>query len=266
MSIILGCNAGIFNEVTSVVPGTTGCRSYRDAVNFIPTVWPGIEGATRTLVSLRPHPDDLLSGALDDQILALLAVAARGAQLTVWHEAGNLYRSGAFPYITPRTVRQMHVKMHSLCKQAGTGVGYGCVIYGTIDDMANWIPYSPHALDWYGIDLYDNLNSNNGSSFRNADGSLNDTKIISYLHEFLQLARDRTGLTWPRIVIAECNSPILEHRPLWFTYLADWLYHNGGRRLYMFFKDGGPSSGPWLPDDTATISALNEIVSNYVER
>jgi hypothetical protein len=263
MPFFLGCNAGIFEQVASVVPGTTGCRSYRDTVNFIPTVWPGVPGSTKTLVSLRPHPGDLLSGALDDQLLALLAVAARGAQLTVWHEAGNLYRNGNFSYITPQSIRQMHVKMHRLCEQAGTGVGYGCVIYGTIGDMAKWVPYAPYALDWYGIDLYDNLQSNNGSSFRNADGSLNEAKIKRYLHEFLQLARDRTGRAWPRIVIPECNSPLPEHRPLWFTYLADWLYHNGGHRLYMFFKDGGPSSGPWLPDDTATINALNNILATY---
>ena len=260
MGIILGCNAGIFSDVVSVVPRHTGCRSYRDATDDIPKSWPGAAGATATLVSLRPRPDNLLSGALDDKILALLAVASPGAALTVWHEAGNLYQD--FDFITPSSVRQMHVKMRNLCQQAGTGVGYGVCIYGTIAEMDKWIPHAPHAMDWYGIDVYDNMNSNNGGTFRNASDAVDDSKINAYMDEFRDLARDRTGLTSPSINIPECNSPILAHRPRFFRSLAEWLFDNGGRGMYTFFKDGGPSGGPWVPDDTATIDALNHIANH----
>lgn len=264
MSIDLGCNAGIFDDVAAVVPGNVGCRSYRDVVNDIPAVWPGVPGATRTLVSLRPHPDDLLAGYLDEQILDLLAVAAPGAMLTVWHEAGTLYQSIA--YITPQKIRSSHVHMRELCQQAGTGVSYGCCVYGTLSVMNKWIPYSPYTMDWYGIDIYDNDNSNNGGSFRNWSGALDDKKIHSYLNQFLAMAQGRTGTINPSIVVPETNSPHVADRPQWFRHIADWLYHNGGRRMYTFFKDGGPSGGPWLDADDGgqpTIDALNYIVSHY---
>jgi hypothetical protein len=99
--------------------------------------------------------------------------------------------------------------MRNLCQQAGTGVVYGVCIYGTIAEMDKWIPHAPPAMDWYGIDVYDNMDSNNGGSFRNASDAVNDSKINAYMDEFRDLARDRTGLTSPSISIPECNSPIL---------------------------------------------------------
>lgn len=264
MSIYLGCNAGIFTEVAAVVRGNVGCRSFRDTVNDIPAVWPGIPGATKTLVSLRPYPDDLLAGNLDERILELLAVAAPGAMLTVWHEAGNLYRD--LSYITPAKIRACHAHMRDLCRRAGTGVLYGCCVYGTLTAMDKWIPYAPHVMDWYGIDIYDNSNSNNGRSFRSAFGVLDDSKIQAYLNQFLAIARSRAGTLGPQIVVPETNSPKVADRPQWFTCIADWLYHNGGRRMYTFFKDGGTSGGPWLDalhGGQPTIDALNYVVSHY---
>jgi hypothetical protein len=260
-NVLLGCNASVFGEVRQVVPGNKTCRSFRDKVNHIPAKWPGIDGEDYTVVSLRPDPRDLLSGSLDDQIRALLATAPSGSQLTVWHEAGNLYKHNG--NITPAAIRQSHVKMWNLCQQAGSGVGYGCIIYGTIADMGKWIPTANHPLDWYGIDIYDNLNSNNGGSFRTADGSVSFDKIKAYLDEYRALAQGRTGLRYPKINVCEMNSPRVPCRPDFFKKVARWMSGNGGRRLCTFFKCGGNSGGCWLPDDQPTIDALNDIVSTY---
>lgn len=251
MSIIFGCNANVYEDLNEVVPGSIGCRSYRDKVNDIPTVWPGMPGS-KSLVSLRPHPDDLLSGALDQQIRALLAVAAPGAQLTVWHEAGMLDYP---PYITPASVRQMHVKMHNLC--APTPVGYGVIICGNPAEMQVWIPRVPYAMDWYGIDVYMT------DYMTKPDGTVYHERLKRRLDDMLDLARDRTGQTWPRIVVPETNSPHPSRRPEWFTAIADWLAAKGGRRMLAFWKVDGPLSGPWLPNDTATINALRRLVAKY---
>ncbi|MGN6792459.1 MAG: hypothetical protein ACTHJW_08730 [Streptosporangiaceae bacterium] len=271
----IGCNAGIWVQVIDDVPGNTGVRSYRDTVNEIPRVWPGVDGSLHTMVSLRPHPDDLLAGRLDTQILNLLAAATPGAYLTVWHEAGNLYGHGDtnpatnpnFYFITPTSVRKMHVKMQDLVGQSGADVRYGCCIYGTITKMANWIPHTGHPLDFYSIDVYDNNKSNNGSNFRTRwpDGRIDPDKVNAYLDEFKALAKDRSGLQNPEICILECNSPVIEHRRWFFRSLADWLFNNGGTRLYTFFKDGGASGGQWLdpPAGQTTVDGLNYIYKTY---
>jgi hypothetical protein len=260
-NVLLGCNAGVFGDVHAVVPGIKACRSFRDRVNHIPAKWPGAHGEAYTVVSLRPDPRDLLAGRLDDQILPLLGTAPSGSQLTVWHEAGNLYKHNRS--ITPAAIRQSHVKMRNLCRHAGSGVGYGCIIYGTIAEMDKWIPTASYPLDWYGIDIYDNLNSNNGGSFRAADGAVSFGKIKAYLDEYRALAQARTGLRYPRINVCEMNSPRVQYRPDFFKQVARWMNGNGGGQLCTFFKCGGNSGGRWLPDDQPTIDALNHIVSAY---
>jgi hypothetical protein len=254
--IILGCNAGIYSDFTAAVPGAVGCRSYRDNVIYtpsdVPATFPGQPGS-KVVASIRPYPDALLSGSLDDAIKAMLRNGAANfsaPQLTVWHEAGNLYQD--LSYITPTAVRQMHVKMQNLCNEV-SGVGYGCVIYGDISTMDRWVPYSPYALDWYGIDVYWN------SQF---DFSTYD-KLKAYMDGYQTLAQGRSGLTYPKINVCETNTHDESNRPQFFKNVAKWLYNNGGRRMLTFYKDGGTSGGAWDPNDTNTINALNYIVANY---
>ncbi len=251
MSIIFGCNAGVFDLIKAAVPGTIGCRSYRDEVNHIPGEWPGKPGS-KSLVSLRPHPDDLLSGALDDQIKALLAVATAGAELTVWHEAGSL----DYPdYITPTSVRQMHVHMHSLCKP--TRVRYGVIIIGETASLGQWIPFRPYVMDWYGFDLFMTPH------FTNADGTINRVNLIQRMDSMLALARERSGRRWPQLVVGETNSEFPELRSEWFSTIAQWLVNHGGRRMHTFWKADGEESGPWLPNDTATIRTMGDLAAKY---
>ncbi len=247
MAIIFGCNVGVFDAVNAAVPGSVGCRSYRDTVNDIPAAWPGKPGS-KSVVSLRPHPDDLLRGALDDRIRALLAVAEPDAMLTVWHEAGTL----DYPaFITPSAVRRMHVKMQTLC--TGTSVAYGCIICGPPAKKEIWVPRRPHPLDWYGVDVY------MSAMTTKPDGSVDVPRLRHHMDEFRRLAQERSGTDMPRIVVPETNSLHPAARPPWFRAVAEWLAGNGGERMLTFWKHGGSSGGPWLPHDADTIGALKEL-------
>lgn len=304
--IVLGANApGAWSPPSptpgwaSEVPGAVGCRSYRDTpfstAADCPTTFPGEQGS-KVVASIRPDPQVLLdpaqtafANAIKDLIKDGATKAANGyfagtPQLTVWHEAGNLYsdqakwgqygispgQSGA-----PQVVRSMHVKMQALCDQVASEnpglprVDYGCIIYGDISQMAsdtdsthNWVPTPSFPLDWYGIDVY----YDGGSHPDLASYDL----ISDYMGGFLAMARNRSGLTWPKLNVCECNANVGDDgdRPGFFKNLALWLYNNGGRRMLTFFPDpAGPHSVTWSHVADAavpyTINALNDIQGAY---
>src|SRR6185437_1987376 len=117
-----------------------GCRSYRDDVllkaDDVDALggFPGLQG-TNVVASIRPDPRVLLDpaqtafqNALKDLIKDGATKAATGyfagtPQLTVWHEAGNLYSEAEWNQYgispgqagAPQLVRSMHVKMQALC-------------------------------------------------------------------------------------------------------------------------------------------------------
>src|ERR1041384_4361108 len=255
MSLILGCNAEIYPAFTAAIPGAVGCRSYLDDVLRepcdVPTAFPG-EPGSRVVASIRPHPDALLSGGLDAAILAMLrdgAARSTAPQLTVWHEAGHLYRHVS--YITPAVVRLMHLKMQELCHQV-SAVQYGCIIYGDIPLMDRWIPYAPDALDWYGIDVY----WNDQYDFSTYD------KLKAYLNAYRLLVQRRTGLSHPRIDVCATNADDESGRPGWFRHEARWLHHHGGGRMLASYRDGVTGDQPRMTEDT--ISTLKSIVASQV--
>lgn len=252
MSIILGCNAEIYPAFTAAIPGAVGCRSYRDDVLRepcdVPTTFPG-EPGSRVVASIRPHPDALLSGGLDAAILAMLrdgAARFTAPQLTVWHEAGHLYRQ--ISYITPAVVRLMHLKMQELCRQV-SAVQYGCIIYGDIPLMDRWIPYSPDVLDWYGIDVYWNDQFDFGSY----------DKLKAYLDAYRLLVQ-RRGVPHPRINVCETNAADESSRPNFFKNVARWLHHHGSGRMLASYRDRGTRGQPRMTDDT--IHAFKSIVAS----
>jgi hypothetical protein len=294
LGIILGANApGAWSPPSptpgwaSKVPGALGCRSYRDDVIMVPedvpTVFPGVAGS-KVVASIRPHPDVFLNGTtLDGAIRAMIAdgnARFSAPQLTAWHEAGNLYKTGndsnGVPYssyLTPSKVRSMHVKLQSLCHEVGgTNVGYGCIIYGDISKMAsdtdpagNWVPTSSFPMDWYGIDVY----YEGGPNAPHPDLASYDL-VSQYMDGFLAMARRRSGLTWPKLNVCECNANVSNdgNRPGFFKNLALWLNNNGGRRMLTFFPDpAGPHSVTWehVADAAVpyTIDALNYIQGTY---
>lgn len=257
MPIILGCNAEIYSDFTSAVPGAVGCRSHRDEVIHepcdVPARFPGEPGA-RVVASIRPYPDALLSGSLDRAMLAMLRDAAArftAPQLTVWHEAGHLYQD--LPYITPAVVRLMHVKMQNLCNQV-SGVEYGCVVRGEIATIDKWIPYAPDALDWYGIDVH----GDDPFDFTTYDA------LKTYLDGYRTLAQHRSGLLFPRINVCATSSRDRSSRPSLFKHVAKWLHDHGGSRMLTSFQDDDAAGGSWASAGADTIEALQHIAASYV--
>lgn len=131
------------------------------------------------------------------------------------------------------------------------------------DSTRNWVPTSSYPLDWYGIDVY----YDGGSHPDLATYDL----VSQYMSGFLSMARNRSGLTWPKLNVCECNANVSDDgdRPGFFKNLALWLYNNGGRRMLTFFPDpAGPHSVTWAHVADAappqyTIDALNYIASTY---
>ena len=126
-------------------------------------------------------------------------------------------------------------------------------------------------MNWYGIDVY--YEPDSGTS---PHPYLSDyTAVNSYMYPYLELARDRTGLTWPTINVTECNANADNDgaRPGFFQHLAAWLdnNNNGGHRMLTFFTDSPPAphSVTWehvadaAPGSDHTIDALNTIQATY---
>jgi hypothetical protein len=223
---------------------------------------------------------------------------AGAPQLTAWFEAGNLYTDtskwaayGVVPgshttingvsLSAAQIVRSTHVKLRELCDEQAAAyptlprVDYGCIIYGDISKMAsdtdsthNWVPTSSYPLDWYGIDVY---YEGDGPGSNCTHGLLATYALVSqYMNGFLSMARSRSGLTWPKINVCECNANASNDgsRPQYFKNLAQWLYNNGGRKMLTFFPTpAGIHSVTWAHVADAqhpyTIEALNYIQSTY---
>jgi hypothetical protein len=267
-----------------------GCRSYLDtpfmtASEFAGTTFPG-EPGTKVVASIRPDPTNLLKGDFDTVIKDFIGTGMTSAkagdisapQLTAWHEAGNLYSGSQWSQydLSPQTVRSMHVHIKNLCDEMAAAnptlprVDYGCIIYGDISKMAsdtdsthNWVPTPSYPLDWYGVDVYYE-GDGPGSNSTHPDLATYDL-VSQYMDGFLSMARNRSGLTWPKINVCESNANASNWaaRPGFFENLAKWLYNNGGRRMLTFFPDGGgPHSVAWPPIQ-GTIDALNYVQATY---
>jgi hypothetical protein len=126
-------------------------------------------------LSLRPNPNDLLSGKLDSQLKAIINTAPPHSELTFWHEntTGN-------PLKYPRYVNNAHtaIKMQKYGKKLchGTKVLFGVITVGPAIYQLHWM--AP-GLDWYGDDLYE------FPKLRNPNGTFSKNKVVGrarYLH------------------------------------------------------------------------------------
>jgi hypothetical protein len=250
MTVLIGCNSRIFDPMREAGINVRTFRAYRDQFNFIPKGWPAKESVpeARPLLSLRPVPDDLLAGRLDEQYQEWIATAPPGVRLSTWHEASNL--AGYPDYINAGTMSAVHQYMQELCR--GSNVSYGSIICAVPSQTTPWMGAG---LDWYGLDIYDF----GGGQFRNWYGGISKSKLFARLDDMLGTCRALSGTDAPEIDICETNSPRRQYRADWFTLLAEWMSDNGGRCLETFWNPSGGLSGPWLPDDTKTIDALRSI-------
>ncbi len=250
--VLIGSNSKIFDPMREAGIDVRTFRAYRDQYNFIPTVWPAKQSVpdARVTLSIRPVPDDLLAGTLDEQLKSFIALAPPGVKLSAWHEPSNL--PGYPDYVNEGSMSAVHEHMQDLCR--GSNVRYGSIICAVPSEAKAWMGTD---LDWYGLDIYDF----GEGQFRTWDGAISKKKLFGRLDDMLETCRELTGRDAPDIDICETNSPRPGHRAEWFALLAEWLDRNGGGRLQTFWNPSGPSSGPWLADDAKVIGALRSISS-----
>ena len=255
MSILFGCNSRDFDAMLEAGITVATFRAYRDQYNFIPTVWPAKESVpeARVTLSIRPIPDDLLAGRLDAPLTAFISAAPPGVKLSAWHEARNL--PGYPDYLSADVMSAVHRYMQELCR--GSNVRYGSIICDVPSEARDWMGTG---LDWWGLDIYD---FSEGQFRDSPDGGISRAKLFARLDDMLATCRDLSGQEAPQIDICETNCPRPQYRADWFALLAEWLDGHNGHRLQIFWNPGGPSSGPWLPDDEPTIAALRSISRTY---
>jgi hypothetical protein len=255
VGIEFGCNSKIFDTINDAGITVRAFRAYRDGFNQIPAAWPAKESVpdARVTLSIRPLPDDLLAGRLDERLKSLIAVAPPGVRLSAWHEASNL--PGYPDWVTADRMAPVHEYMQELCR--GTNVSYGSIICAVPNTVRAWMG---RGLDWYGLDVYDFTEG----QFRSAvTGRISRKHLFARMDDMLNTARERSGRDNPVIDICETNSPRRAHRGEWFELLFEWLADHNGRCLHTFWNPSGSLSGPWLPDDRATIEKLRSLTAAY---
>lgn len=87
---------------------------------------------------------------------------------------------------------------------------------------AHWLG---HALDWYGIDIYD------GQDFQRPNGLLNRSAILGRLDQNLHAWREAAGEQAVSVRITETNSAHDNHRKNWMLFLSEWMAANNGYRV-----------------------------------
>lgn len=257
MGILFGCNSKAFDPMREAGIDVRSFRAYRDEFNFIPSAWPAKDSVpqARVTLSIRPLPGDLLAGKLDSPLRDFIASAPSGVRLSAWHEASNL--DGYPDFVTAGAMSAVHEYLQDLCR--GSNVSYGSIICAVPSATRAWMGTG---LDWYGLDIYD---FGEGQFRHPLTGGLSKRKLFDRLDDMLDTCRDLSERDAPEIDICETNSPRRGHRAEWFELLAEWLADNGGRCLQSFWNPSGSLSGPWLPEDDKTISALRSLSAAYGE-
>lgn len=200
---------------------------------------------------------------LDDQISHLLSTMPAASVLTNWQEAGPGNTLNFPQYVTAESVSGLHNHMQNLAnvvKQSpGTQVNYGQIVIDN-PNHPDFQSYLGRNLNCYMIDIYDYSDTKvttaacpNGvggpgtGTFRNADGTLSQTKINTRMDNYLAAFEGATTST-PLIHISETNSPQDSHRKNWFLFLSEWMAANNGARICSHWAPCGPDSGDWPTD------------------
>ena len=224
------------NQDASVEPYVSGCTMLRSFKGMSST-WPVMPRGLPSLWSPQPDPASLFAGQYDTEFFSAMASAPPGSKLSTWHEADH----GTPPLLPASVAQQVHTYMHELVGRfnatqppGSVPMTYGSVSTGGLHTRAWTVP----GLDFYGVDMYDNLHDNHPAYHLNA---WSDTQHPG-----------------PR-VIAETNTSLEANRPYWFEHAFGWLEANDGIAFLTFWNPGGGLSGPFVPTDTNTIAALNAI-------
>ena len=250
--LIIGCNQSHFDALRAEAPAVRGRRQYC-ALGEIPSSWPR-HGDAVTCLSLRPDPAELFAGRLNTALRNLIDTAPPGSWLNCYHEAGNLADYHVPPFdqwVTPSTIRQIHTYVHNLCR--GSQVRYCPILCMPATRQHEWMPAG---LDGYALDVYDwpqfHLFGWTWLPFC-------ASRVRRHLDDWKAAVTALTGDKAPVLLICETNSPDPDDRPRWFRVVGDWLLANGGQMMLVFWRDGGPDSGPFLPADIDTFDVLQSL-------
>jgi hypothetical protein len=215
----------------------------------IPAAWPTLPAGKVGFYTIYPNPTQLLAGDLDTALKAFINSApAQGGVLTAYAEAdANPGAGGQFASLglTQDILYRVHAHLQGLCK--GTTVKYGAVFCGVSQEN---VAFAIPGLDFYALDWYDSW----------------QPPLFEALNEW---ALNVSALQpYPVLAIAETNSSVEARRPFWFTAVYGWLrsyqvaHPDEVLGYWSYWHGGGPLSGPWLTDDTATIAALTSIAAD----
>jgi hypothetical protein len=259
----LGSNAHVFEDIRDGetisgvkypgVPGVRGVRVYglkptgpNNETDQIAKSWPAppVPNAGPIVYSIYPVPEHVFNGSLNEPLKKLIASAPPHSYLTAWHEALSL----PFPsYITSANMHKLHAHMNTITR--GTNVTYGSIFGG--GNLATLFKSVPPNLGFYGLDLYGNEGIEKG---------------LARLEQFIAMAKLKDTKTpgYPRLMIPECNTPVVAQRPQWFTSVCERMHRYGSHSIGVltFWNPTGPLSGPWLPKDRKTIAAMNDIIDH----
>lgn len=222
-----GCNVHHYPEVAKDVHGMDVVRVFGTGQQAL------VPAGMVQLLSIRPDPQKLLAGTLDEEIKNHVRSLPQGSFLTAWHEAN--VNTAAQPGLPAKTAREVHRYMHKLVAGLGVGVSYGIILLQGRPVVLE--SYTVTGMDWYGLDLYD------------FGGTTDPSDVMDRCFGAMPAG--------PRL-IAETNSAHVPHRPAWFREVYDWLAARQAIAMLTFWNPTGELSGPWI-EDPATIYALNRI-------
>jgi hypothetical protein len=239
-----GSNAGNWDRFHAAIPHSHCVRVYYDAVNVFPATWPRPSKGAWVMLSIRPNPQDLLSGKLDTELKTLIASAPAHSLLTIYHE-----NAGANPLNYPPDVHNAanYVRMQRYMENLvhGTRVRFGVDIIAPFGSVLHWI-YK--ADDWFGYDLYA------FPRYLNPNGTINVTAVTTRMTNNLRTLQKFTGRRYPPVYLAETNARKDSQRKTWFSTIATWYATHDGHRtgwiLTRWTAATGPHSGlsgPWPP-------------------
>lgn len=246
-----GVNRGpaqLWPDISAATKGLAGFRGYNTPEQGVPATWPGpgakpIPAAAKLpVISIKPDIGKLLTGALDARLSAFAALVPAGAMVTCWHEgetAGNGLSAGQ--------VLALHQRARRIFKAASPRCRYGQIVSCyTATRASGHYPlgqWMAPGLDFYGLDGYQAAASHTAASVFGTAAS--------------QISR---ALGPVRLAVTECNSVLPASRPDWFRETWSWARAHGCLTYFTFWYGAGTATPyAWLPDDSATISALAEI-------
>ncbi len=240
--------SGLWTAISAATAGLAGFRGYNTPGQGVPASWPGPganpvpAAAELPVISIKPDIGELLAGSLDRRLSAFAALVPAGAMVTCWHEgetAGNGLSAGQ--------VLAVHERAGRIFKAASPHCRYGQIVSCyTATSASGHYPlgqWMAPGLDFYGLDGYQAAASHTAESVFGTAAS-----------------QIRRALGPVRLAVTECNSVLRARRPDWFRDTWSWARAHGCLTYFTFWYGAGTATPyAWLPDDSATISALARI-------